>query len=104
MEQNIILYDIPGSEIIKQSFLESPVPEYQILGESFVVHDTWAEYDNMTVNDVFEYGTHCMVTSSPSVWEFTLGRWYKSKEKMEGDFPFAGFLTNKKWPLNEVLE
>ena len=29
--------------------------------------------------------------------------WYRSKEVFPQDIPYAGYLTNKKWPLNEVM-
>ena len=47
VEQNIVLYDIPGSQIIKQSLLESSIPEYNILGQNFIVADNWDNYYNL---------------------------------------------------------
>ena len=42
------------------------------------------------------------MTSFLAKWEVELGRWYRSKERVSGTNPAAGFLTNKKWHLNEV--
>ena len=34
-----------------------------------------------------------------------MGRWYRSKEKLVGhNNQYAGYLTNKKWHLNEVQD
>ena len=55
--------------------------------------------------------THAFMGSSLSPWELSLGEnkeinsgrgWYRSKEKVAGIYPYAGYLTNKKWHLNEV--
>ena len=36
--------------------------------------------------------------------EINSGRgWHRSKEKVAGDHPYGGYLTNKKWHLNEVI-
>ena len=31
------------------------------------------------------------------------GKWYRSKERKAGDHPFASYLLNKKWSLEEEL-
>ena len=51
------------------------------------------------------------MTPSLSPEELRLGKnkavnsgrgWYRSKEKVAGMYPYAGYLTNKNWHLNEV--
>ena len=48
-------------------------------------------------------GTHAIMVGSLAQYLLAMGRWYRSKEKVAGRFPYAGYLTNKKWHLNEVI-
>ena len=34
--------------------------------------------------------------------ELKMGKWHRSKETVSGTNPYGGFLSNKKWHLNEV--
>ena len=49
----------------------------------------------------YKYGQHIFF---PYLGQYTLsmGRWHRSKEKVAGIYPYGGYLTNKKWHLNEV--
>ena len=52
---------------------------------------------------------HDVVRSSSSVVEagvlfsdyVALGKWHRSKDRRGGDHPFASFMLNKKWTLEE---
>ena len=33
----------------------------------------------------------------------SMGRWYRSKETIAGKNPYFGYLSNKRWPLNEAI-
>ena len=66
----------------------------------------------MTEHDVIGKGTHAQMTSFLTPWDLYLGEnkeinsgrgWYRSKEKVAGKYPYGGYLTNKKWHLNEVI-
>ena len=104
VEKNITLYNVPGTEIWKQFLLESSIPEYNKLGEIFIIADNWGHFYNMTEHDVIGAGTHAWMGGDLSnPWALSLGRWYRSKEKVSGIFPYGGYLTNKKWHLNEVI-
>jgi len=102
VEKNITLYDSPGAEILKQFLLESPIKEYNILGETIIIADDWDHFDNITEHDVMVEGTHAMMSAYLYPSELAMGRWHRSKEKLAGDNPFVGYLTNKKWNLNEL--
>ena len=111
VEKNITLYNVPGTEIWKQFLLESSIPEYNILGEHYIIADDWDHFVNMTEHDAIGAGTHAQMVSYLSPRLLSLGEnkeinsgrgWYRSKEKLAGHFPYAGYLTNKKWHLNEV--
>ena len=109
VEKNITLYD---TIIWKQFLLESSIPEYNILGETMIIPDDWDHYDYITEHYVIGAGTHAVMASYLTPWELEFGKnkeinsgrgFYRSKEKVAGDNPYAGYLTNKKWHLNEVM-
>ena len=102
VEKNITLYDGPSYEIWKQFLLESPIPEYNILGETYLIADDWDHFDNITLHDAIGAGTHAQMVGSIYGLSLSMGRWYRSKEKVAGKYPYGGYLTNKKWHLNEV--
>ena len=113
VEKNITLYDGPGYDFWKNFLLDSSIPEYKILGENYVLADDWDHYHYFAEYHVIGAGTHGLMTPSLSPQELKLGKnkavnsgrgWYRSKEKVAGMFPFGGYLTNKKWHLNEVNE
>ena len=103
VKKNITIYAIPGSEIWKQFLLESSIPEYNILGETYLIADDWDHFENITEHYVMGNGTHAWMSGSLYPKILAMGRWYRSKEKLAGDNPYAGYLTNKKWHLNEVM-
>ena len=103
VEKNITLYEEPGTEIWKQFLLESSIPEYRILGETYIVADDYDHFEKISEHDVMGAGTHARMTGYVGPSDLALGKWYRSKEKLAGDNPYAGYLTNKKWHLNEVL-
>ena len=102
---------VPGTEIWKQFLLESSIPEYNILGETMIIADDWDHYRHITEHDVMGEGTHAYMVGylypsdlAMGKWYHPEGRgWYRSKEKIAGDNPNAGYLTNRKWHLNEVM-
>ena len=103
VEQNITLYFPQGYEIWKQFLLQSPNSEYNILGENMIITDDWDHFKNMTKHDVIGAGTHAHGPAAYlEPYHLALGRWYRSKEKLGGDNPYVGYLSNKKWHLNEV--
>ena len=109
VEKNITISYWPGAEGIKVWLTNSPTPEYNILGENVIVAKNWEEYENTTANDIFGAGTHAKISFWVYGWELEYGEkyhpegkgWYRSKEKLSTQ-PYFGYLTNKKWHLNEV--
>ena len=50
-------------------------------------------------------GTHVQMQGLGS-WQTldtSMGRWYRSKDNVAGKNPYFGYLSNKKWPLNEDI-
>ena len=111
VENNIILYMIPGGDMWKQFLLESSITDYNILGENFIVADDWDHFDYMTEHYVIGGGTHAQMVSYLYPYELAYGEnkeinsgrgWYRSKDNVAGRYPYCGYLQNKKWHLNEV--
>ena len=102
VEKNIALYNGPGAEIWKQFLQESSIPEYRKLGETFLIPDDYYHFKNISDHDVMGSGTHAWMTGFVGTYILAWGRWHRSKERVAGINPYAGYLTNKKWNLNEV--
>jgi hypothetical protein len=55
-------------------------------------------------DDVLDAGTHVYLTNYLWPSEQKLGSYHWSKETLEGKSPYvAGWIVNKKWPLNDEL-
>ena len=102
VESNIKIYTTPGSSFWKYFFQDSTIPEYKILGDTLIIADDWDQYKNISKH-VIGAGTHALMTLSLPPMYLDMGRWHRSKEKVSGINPYAGYLTNKKWHLNEVI-
>ena len=112
MEKNITLYYAPGGYFWKQFLQDSSIPEYKILGENMILADDWDHYYYIAEHYVFGAGTHAKMRSKLGSGDEKLGEnkeinngrgWYRSKDTLAGKFSYAGYLTNKKWHLNEVI-
>ena len=104
VEKNITIYMTPGTEIWKQFLLQSSIPEYRILGETFIVPDDWDHFNNIAKHDVIGAGTHANVAGYLEPYYLAMGRWHRSKDKLAANNPYVGYLTNKKWHMNEVCQ
>ena len=104
VEENITLYFRPEFKIWKQFLMDSPIKEYNILGENVIFANNWDHFDNISKHNVIGAGTHASIKSYLVPSELAMGRWYRSKEKVSGNNPYVGYLTNKKWHLNEVIK
>ena len=102
VEKNITLYDGPGFEIWKQFLQESPTSEYNKLGDIYLLADDWDHFSNLS-KLVISTGKYALMTGGIYEAETSLGRWYRSEEKVAGKYPYGGYLTTKKWHLNEVM-
>ena len=111
-EQKITLYVPPGGEMWKQFLLNSSTDEYISLGENMIIADSWGHFWNLSKYDALGAGTHVRLGVFPYPYEVSLGKkyhpdgrgWYISQEHLASKFPYTGYLTNKKWHLNEVNE
>ena len=131
VERGIILYMWPGSQIWRQMLSQSDNLEYRKIAESMIITKSWDQFDAMTKNEMLSRGTHAYMTSylSPSYldwakevdddqgvtivsteymtqkgeYKYNHGRGYYRGEMVVGKIPGGGYLTNKKWHLNEVF-
>ena len=67
-----------------------------------IIPNDYVHYDNISEHDVIGAGTHALMTGYLGPYQLSLGRWYRSEEKLAGKNPYSGYLTNKKQHLNEV--
>ena len=103
IKNNITLIEVPGGEYWVQFLAKSPIPEYQTLSERMVLAKDWDEHDHLIEHGIIGNGTHAMMLYGliPSYKSF--GRWWKGNLVM-GNFPYGGYLSDKKWHLNEASD
>ena len=103
IENNITLFTIPGSDYWVQFLANSPIPEYQTLSKRLIIANSWKKYYDMLEYDIIGNGTHAKWDYALDPWEKSLGRWWKGN-LVTGNFPYAGYLSDKKWHLNEASD
>ena len=104
VKKKITLIGTHGTEIWKQLLLDSSIPEYNILGETYLIADDYDHFDNISKHDAIGAGTHAQMGGGLWSSELAMGRWHRSKEKLASKNPYGGYLTNKKWHMNEVCQ
>ena len=103
IENNITLVEDPGGEYWVRFLAKSPVQEYQTLSNSMIIPNSWPEYLDLVEYGIIGNGTHARMTHVLNPWQKSLGRWWKGNLVM-GDYPYAGYLSDKKWHLNEATD
>ena len=102
IENNITYFEMPGGEYWVQFLANSPIPEYQTLSKSMMIAKDWEEYDHLTEHGIIGNGIHAQMIYALSSWEKSLGRWWQG-DLVLGNFPYAGYFSDKKWYLNEAF-
>ena len=102
VDNNITVYVSPGNYIWKQFLENSPIPAYKKLGETIQTPKDWTDLRLYGQHHVIGNGTHARLSSRLYAFESDSGRWYRSRETLVGNNPIVGYLSNKKWYLNEV--
>ena len=104
IKRDITPFMTPGNENWKQFFSASSDPIYQEISRRLVIAKDWNEYEDM-VRQVISTKKFADIGSQP--WWFNstdeFKDWYRSSETIAGDYPYQIHLTNKKWPLKNVL-
>ena len=133
VERDIKLFMAPGTQSWRQLLSQSDNPEYRKIAESIIITKSYDQFDALTKNEMLSRGTHAMMVPSMAPHELALatevdddqgvtivsteymtqkgeykynhGRGYYRGEMvvLAGVMDGAGYLTNKKWHLNEVF-
>ena len=132
VERNITLYDRPNGHMWKQLLSQSDILEYRKIAETMIITKSWDHFEEMTKNEMLSQGTHARMSpyiqirrlrmakeidpdqgvtiisteyvTQKGEYKYNHGRGYYRGEKVVLDSKIGGFLTNKKWHLNEVLD
>ena len=119
VEGNITLFMASKTDIWKQWLSQHYIPEYRKIAETMIISKSQSVFDEMTKNEMLSQGTHAILVSyiAPHAlawgteydydqgrYIYNSGRGYYRGERLmlAGVIPEAGYLTNKKWHLNEV--
>ena len=133
VERDITLYLTPGSQIWRQMLSQSDNPEYRKIAESMIITKSYYQFDALTKNEMLSRGTHAKMepylapyelawarevdddkgvtivsteyVTQKGEYKYNHGRGYCRGEMvvLTGDTGLGGYLTNKKWHLNEVF-
>ena len=60
----------------------------------------WDQYDSMSQEAVVN-GSSVVEIGLLYDYELEWGRWHRSQDRKGGDHPFASFMLNKKWTMEE---
>ena len=119
VEGNITLFMASKTDIWKQWLSQHYIPEYRKIAETMIISKSQSVFDEMTKNEMLSQGTHAHMIShlDPTglAWateydhyqgryKYNSGRGYYRGERvvLAGVISEGGYLTNKKWHLNEV--
>ena len=104
IKRDITPFLYPGAEIFLQFFAASTVPNYQEISKRLIIAKDWGEYGDL-MRKVISTGKFADINNYPDHWyvpEEEYKTWYKSSEAIGGLNPYAGHLSNKKWPMKKV--
>ena len=76
-----------------------------LLGRRLIVPKEWGEFEKL-YKKAIETGKFANIGAFPFpeyVPQREYKNWYMSSDTVSGDYPFAGHLYNKKWPLQKVM-
>ena len=111
IENNITLINIHGGQFWRQFLANSPIPEYQTLEKSLKPTTSALGYSWKIRNEVIGKGTHAlMLHDLPTIGKKNKLWWSKSPRKwwrgdlVLGNYPYGGYLSDKKWHLNEASD
>ena len=108
IENNITLVLEPKSEYWKQFLANSYIPEYRTLSKNLIIsHKRKTQkdenfYPNLVQYDVIGNGTHALMLGGLGPLK-PLDRWWRGNV-VAGNYPFGGYLSDKKWHLNEAFD
>ena len=95
----------PGADIYISFFANSPNPNYQKISRLLDISLDWDEYEDK-LHKVISTGMFASLGTEPDTWvipEEEFKDWYRSSERISGNYPYGVHLSNKKWPLKKVF-
>ena len=102
------LKNFNGSKIIRELAKRTIVPkviynyfEKKIHFNIKIVQQDYYESEKWLDKKIQKTGSAVVQVSFLYPWELKLGKFYRSKEKKEGQSPFSSYYMNKKWTLEE---
>ena len=102
VDRNLTLFDAPWTDMWKHWLATHANPLYRKISETMIIAKSWDHYNELMEHGIIENNTHVTMLGYLGPLEKSLGLWWRSKELLEGDIPYAGFLTKKKWKHYEV--
>ena len=120
VERDITLYLWPGAQLLRQLLSQFDNPEYRKIEENMFITKSLTQFYAMTKNELLIGGTHAMMRSSlfpdelawATEYDHDQGRYKRNSGRgfyrgervvLGGLLREAGWLTHKKWHLNEVI-
>ena len=102
VDRNLIVVMAPWMDMWKQWFATDANPHYRKISETMIIAESWDQLAWYMEDGIIEKNTHVWKGAYLTPWEESLGLWWRSKEVFEGEIPYGGFLTRKKWKHYEV--
>ena len=101
IDRNLTLYMQPWMEMWLNWMAKHPNHQYRKVAETMIVSESWEQYDELLENRTMRDNTHVAMFGYVRPYEKPFGEWWKSKEVVEGDQGFGGYVTRKKWKYFE---
>ena len=99
IDRGIIPFVMPGQGFWINFFKDSPNPLMNTLADKIIVAEDWDEYDKLCKEGIQRDNTHALLGFIYDYYnEYSFGKYYYSKEVLEGKHPYGGAIVNKKWP------
>ena len=110
LDSGLSIITYPGVQSAVEILKNSPSYITRTLAERTIVCKDWDECEGKPIGNLSGLIPAAVKTGS-SVIEvgilntdyFAFGKWHRSKERRGGDHPFASYLLNKKWTLEEEI-
>ena len=91
---------------VKKSLEALNIPEYDILAKNMVSVNSWGDYYTKYMTEgIIKNGTYGIMAAYLNWYALywtDMDQWWKSSETKPADNPFAGYVADRKWILNEV--
>jgi len=97
VEYNITMVLAPGAIYYKYLIGQSPVEDYQHLGKYAYVSSNFSDLEKVIREDILTEGKAAFMNGYLGDFLESWGRWHRTKELIEGFYPYGGWYGGKKW-------